>query len=157
MAGHSNGCMMSFAMGMKQSDMVAAVCCHSGVLMSNPSDDYDPRPTWFVHGEKDDVLPYDGLENYDGTGTYMPGAQEAFDYLSDLNGCSINSTTDFDGGYTQDAWNCTNGANVTLMTLTDAEHSPYIFYRETEIDTTLAAWEFCSGFELSEEPELDDF
>ena len=152
MAGHSNGCMMSFAMALKHSDLVAAVCCHAGNVLTKASDDYNPRPMWFVHGMKDDVVPYEGS----GTDLYFPGALDGFNYLSTLNGCnSTNTTVSFEEGNTRTASDCINDANIELMTLTDVEHRPYK-NMETQVDTTLAAWEFCSSYELSDEPVLDE-
>lgn len=45
-SGHSNGCMMAQAMAMLHSDLVAAVACHSGALLTPPASDYQPRPQW---------------------------------------------------------------------------------------------------------------
>jgi len=52
MAGHSNGCMASLSMAALYSDVVAAVCCHSGSLLTPFPSKYtdDPVPVWKVHG-----------------------------------------------------------------------------------------------------------
>jgi len=148
MAGHSNGCVASLSMAMKHSDLVAAVCCHSGILISEPSDDYIPTPIWFVHGILDDTIPYYGGEN--------PGAQDAYDYLFSRNGCQNTTLTLLlEEGDSQLANGCTNNASVELVSLVGAGHQPYPIFGQTTYETTLAAWEFCSSYESLIEPVLD--
>ena len=156
MAGHSNGCYMSLAMAMKHSDLVASVCCHAGVLLTAPSDDYIPTPIWFVHGTADDTVLYNGSESLsvDETIHWVPSIQSEFDYLTSLNGCTQSNTTSTIEGNIQYAYNCTNSATVEFMTLTDVGHIPYQGV-DTNFDTTSSAWKFCSSHESLVEPVLD--
>lgn len=168
MAGHSNGCMASLGMAMAHSDFVAAVCCHSGLLLTPPSDNYTPTPIWFVHGTDDEVLPYDGnsFEVF-GNEVFFPSLQRGFDFLRDLNGCGSgveNKTIDGGDGFilkTMD--DCNEGANVEMLTLWDVGHVPYSqtpsaiiddVNFDTQYNTTSAAWEFCSNYQSAQEPEL---
>jgi len=96
MAGHSNGCIASLAMAALYSDVVAAVCCHAGTLLTPfPSEDdddntYMPVPVWMAHGMKDTVIPYEGV-------TYMDFApfgsigfwssQDSMNYIAKKNEC----------------------------------------------------------------------
>ena len=154
MAGHSNGCMMAFAMAMKHSDFVAATCCHSGVLLTEAADDYTPTPIWFVFGAKDDIVPFNGTDNFQGLDFDMPSAQAGYDRLSSVNGCNGTNITVFEEGFTQSALGCTNNATIDFVTISDAFHFPFKDVGTT-YDTTLAAWNFCSSFELPDEPILD--
>ena len=65
-AGHSNGCMMAQRMAVAASDLVAAVGCHSGWLMTGSTGSatpsaptgYVPRSVMVVTGLSDRVVPY---------------------------------------------------------------------------------------------------
>lgn len=174
-SGHSNGCMMAQAMAMLHSDLVAAVCCHAGALLTPPASDYQPTPQWVVHGKKDDFVEYDGALLYSEIGVNMKfiPQQERFDYLSELNGCTSYESETLSGfedeGSVQRATNCTNNATVELVTLNDVSHYPYVDYNDNgpypdlnshpmtfDYESTEAAWSFCSSFESSAEPELVD-
>lgn len=143
MSGHSNGCMTSLGMAMKHSDLVAAVCCNAGSLLTFPAENYIPTPTWFSHGKLDKMQPYDGFEfHLEGRANYvMPGPQAEFNYLSILNGCASTNITVIDGGNIQRAWDCVNDANVELMALTFGWHM------NINRKITSSAWEFCSAHE----------
>jgi len=158
MAGHSNGCMVSMAMAMKHSDLVAAVCCHAGSILSAPANNYIPTPIWFAHGKLDEVLPFISGK------TENPGPQESFQHLSLVNGCNTSTTVEFyeDGeggtngtiGTIQTALGCTNDARIEFMALNEATHRAYkgLLY---DFDSTAAAWNFCSSYESAVEPNLD--
>ena len=94
MSGQSNGCMMAFSMAMKHSDLVAAVCCRAGLLLSIPSEDYIPTPIWFSRGKLDSLVLYNGTEVPGYGPTYvMPGPQAGYDYFRTINGCTnLNQT-----------------------------------------------------------------
>jgi len=142
-------------MAMKHSDLVAAVCCHAGALLTAPADDYIPTPIWFVHGTTDAAVLYNGTDSLgeNGLNYKMPGAQVGYDYLSSINGCTVTNSASFVEGNIQYASNCTNNADVELMTLTGVGHSPYKG-SDTSYDTTALAWEFCSSHEFFVEPVI---
>lgn len=173
--GHSNGCMMAQAMAMLHSDLVAAVACHSGPLLTPASASYDPTPMWNAQG-KIDIFSYDGEVRPEfNLNVKFPSMDARFEYLSGLNGCSSyeNKTlTGFsDEGFIQTASNCTNNATVEFVTLNNVGHYPFPNYDENnegsnldspnlypliDYESTKAAWEFVSNHELNEEPELMD-
>jgi poly(3-hydroxybutyrate) depolymerase len=142
MGGHSNGCMGALGMGAVYSDIVTAVCCHAGTLLTQPTATYTPIPTWIVHGKLDDMIwPQLGEETW------------SF-YGKDLNSClTTNTVTSMEGGgyVVQSHENCMNNATVTLVSLSQGGHNPFLHAFEwspgaisTTIDTTEMAWEFCS-------------
>jgi len=96
MAGHSNGCIASLAMAALYSDVVAAVCCHAGTLLTPfPSEDdddntYMPVPVWMAHGMKDTVIPYEGATFMDFAPFGSLGfwsSQDTMNYIAKKNEC----------------------------------------------------------------------
>jgi hypothetical protein len=161
MGGHSNGCSTGLAMAAVHSDMVAAVCCHSPVLVTPFPDDgsYSKQavPIWLAHGKKDGTVNYLGALN--GGNNYVPGAEQTNELLGVVNNCSGTTKVDSTDGnmaYSNivrvDCDN--NDARVELMSLKTAGHTPFmgadLFFGDmggaevTAIDTTQRAWEFCS-------------
>jgi poly(3-hydroxybutyrate) depolymerase len=157
MAGHANGCMGALGMGVTYSDVVAAVCCHSGALLTPIPETYHPIPTWIVYGKLDHVVWPQLVEE---TATH-------YQYVHNCS-CETDSvtttTTQLDGGvmhsycccHDDDDETCIhNATTTTMMTLVALDHSGHFpFYRAsesspgakmTEMDTTQMAWEFCSS------------
>lgn len=164
MAGHSNGCMASFGMAMEHSDLVAAVCCHAGALLTPPSENYSPTPTWFVHGTDDKTIPYYGatIEIPFLGDLFYPPQQDAFEHLRKLNGCSTVANTTIDDGFVLTTGDCDDEANVEFLSLSNVNHVPYsstgnsfLNLFNTTYNTTLAAWDFCSSYQSVQEPILD--
>jgi poly(3-hydroxybutyrate) depolymerase len=155
MAGHSNGCAESLSVAALHSDMVAAVCCHAGTAVTNFALDYSAVPIWMVSGEKDT----DWTSNPFVT---TLTAAEVYSSYADKNGCDVTETvTSIAGGSVKTRSNCSNGANVTAVSLTESGHRPYIEVNETSegasmttLDTTAMAWEFCSSFSKPVAPVL---
>eukprot|EP00540_Astrosyne_radiata_P003822 CAMPEP_0116855596 /NCGR_PEP_ID=MMETSP0418-20121206/19377_1 /TAXON_ID=1158023 /ORGANISM="Astrosyne radiata, Strain 13vi08-1A" /LENGTH=479 /DNA_ID=CAMNT_0004488769 /DNA_START=203 /DNA_END=1642 /DNA_ORIENTATION=+ len=165
MAGHSNGCMLAMAMAALQSDIVAAVCCHSGSVLTEPSPDYIATPVWRIHGSIDVTVPYGGRFIDDRNVQVFTGAIEGHRYWAEeANGCQKALETErfvrnFNVGNIRRYTDCTNGADVELVTVTGGGHNPYKklidFPLPTTFDTTAWAWDFCSSYSSSEEPILD--
>ena len=156
MAGHSNGCIASIAMGTIHSDLVAAVCCHVGVAQAPFPASYQATPMWVVQGTSDALIPYDGRD-------FTLSAQESYENIANANGCTSSKTTDVANGdstgrlFTSEG--CVNNASVEVLTLDSVGHFPY--YNEnirdegsvpTLIDTTQLAWDFCSRHSLDDPP-----
>jgi poly(3-hydroxybutyrate) depolymerase len=147
MGGHANGCMGALGMGATYSDVVAAVCCHSGALLTQPPETYSPVPTWLVSGRRDQLV-------------WPQLVDEASTYYMFVHNCSEKArVTPLDGGVMRSYETCTNNATVTLVSLDNSGHFP--FYRAsesspgasmTEMDTTQMAWEFCSSYAKDEIP-----
>jgi poly(3-hydroxybutyrate) depolymerase len=165
MAGHSNGCITSLSMAALHSDMVAAVCCHAGVSVTDFAADYSAVPVWMAYGAKDTDLPAEGRSF--GDPFFVPGPPAVFSLFADKNGCEATenvSSLDEGGnvvGNVKTRSNCDNGKDVTFVTLFDSGHTPYKGSDEnsvgasvTTVDTSAMAWEFCSRFSLSEAPDL---
>ena len=174
LSGHSNGCISSLTMAAVQSDLVAAVCCHAGVVaQASFPDSYQPTPIWvLVHGTMDFLLPYHGFSD---TSVYgfpqysMLGALETHDVFAKANGCNISTSkiieiaTPDNKKVTQYiSSDCVNNSTVLeLVSLGDVGHNPYLNFAPIEngtvpikVDTTQLAWKFCSQHSLDVEPEL---
>jgi len=132
MAGHSNGCMTSLSMAAQHSDIVAAVCCHSGFPVTPVAENYRPVPIWLIHGQQDTIVPYDGLF---WPGVVNPGARDLYlmpvpsaaEYFADKNGCNLEEATTLeveDGGIsTKYSAKCDRKADVELVTMPNSGHS----------------------------------
>jgi len=163
MAGHSNGCMTSLAMAAKHPEMVAAVCCHAGALITPfDSEGYaeSPVPIWLVHGAKDTTIPYEGRSVETPQGVFgWWSVPDTGRYLRTVNGCTgesvrqlTNETTGEVLGSVRTGTGCVGDATVEILTLDESGHQPYptIFFPEsggsaTTVATTPMAWEFCSA------------
>jgi polyhydroxybutyrate depolymerase len=155
MAGQSNGCIASLAMAATHSDLVTGVACHAGKSATPFAEDYIPVPTFIVHGVKDGELPYGEIS--DGNGVGFASTPDQFKAIADRNGCAEDILTEMlpDGeGKVETRTGCTNNADVTLVTLDNAGHSPYLGVESgqelnpgslpTTIDTSQLAWDFLS-------------
>lgn len=165
LAGHSNGCIASLAMAAHHSDMVAGVCCHAGTAVGDLPPGYAPTPILTVHGALDRRVPYE-KEVELRPGRAMLSAVQTHAIFAAANGCRNRTETEY--GRTNQTYrllqstNCTDGADVVLLTLPTAGHAPYlgmIYGLEEEeeaprIDTTQMAWDFCSAHSLRSAPSL---
>ena len=169
MAGYSNGCMSSLSVAALHSDIVAAVCCHAGTLLTPFAKDYVPVPTWLVHGGLDATVPIDGANLFLGYG--FPPPPEVANRIADKNGCDVdvvesdvtdNSTAVAGTSYKRSS-NCKNNATVELVVLPRSGHMPFLGAEEAEglegsintaVDTTSMAWEFCSSHSKASIPPV---
>lgn len=165
--GHSNGCIASMALAAVYSESIAAVACYGGSLVTEFAANYSATPVFSVHGLLDGEIPLDGLEFgslLDGVVGVLPATRDVFHYVADKNGCSPdilwdNTTLGADVGTIQSRVGCTNDANVTLVLLNTAGHTPYLGANDdlslnpgampTTVDTTAMGWEFISQFRLA--------
>ena len=166
LAGHSNGCMMAQRLAAELSDMIAAVCCHAGVLMgvdvppntitATGSASYVPTPVWTVHGDDDTIVNY-----YGGTTGPLGEIASAEDNLATwakANQCSdYKLVNDTSGMYATHVYSgCYRNTTVEMVQLFGVGHFPYKETNvpnisETDIDTTQLAKEFCFKYR-SEQP-----
>jgi hypothetical protein len=138
-------------MAASYSDLVTGVACHAGKSLTSFADDYSPVPTFFVHGLKDSQVPYDALSI---SAVGFASTPDQFRAIADRNGCTQEMLTEqlLDGEGTVQTWTaCVNDADVTLVTLNNAGHNPYLGMDSddvgsvpTTIDTTALAWDFLS-------------
>jgi poly(3-hydroxybutyrate) depolymerase len=171
MAGHSNGCMASLTMAALHSDLVAAVCCHAGTLITPYPTEYTPVPTFMVHGMKDNTVAFDGATFADfppfGEIGYL-SIPDVANYIANKNNCDadIKEMDVFNGtGISYKRTNCTNNADVEIIALFEDGHFPYLTQasqlfdpttQSTTIDTTSMAWEFCSSYSKQQEQETQE-
>ena len=170
MAGHSNGCIASLTMAALHSDLVTAVCCHAGTLVTPYPTEYTPVPTFMVHGMKDSTIPFDGATILD----FPPFGEIGFlsipdvaNYIANKNNCDadiIEMDVSNGTGVSYKRTNCTNNADVEIIALFEDGHFPYLTLgngfdpavQTTTIDTTSMAWEFCSSYSKQQEQETQE-
>lgn len=156
MAGHSNGCVASLAMAAMHSDLVTGVACHAGKSVTPFAEDYTPVPTFIVHGLKDIDFTYAEVVLTDGAdGIRFASTQDQFKTIADRNACAediLTTQLPDEEGKVETRTGCTNNADVTLVTLNNAGHNPFLGEESpadpgslpTTIDTTQLAWDFLS-------------
>jgi len=141
MAGHSNGCMASLTMAAMHSDVVAAVCCHAGTLLTPFPSNYSPVPIWMAHGMKDTTVAFNGSTLVDFAPFGSIGfwsTEDVVNYIANKNECEDEdedelvllaedntTTTATTVGTTFKRTNCTNNADVELVALLESGHLPY--------------------------------
>jgi len=160
MAGHSNGCIASIAMAALHSDVVAAVCCHAGTVITPFPSDYSPVPIWMAFGMKDEDVPAEGSIYADLglLGLYgLWSVHDTMNYIASRNNCEEELDEPLNLGENVTSYKrtkCTNNANVEMVALFESGHMPYspvpnsMFssFAETTVDTTALAWNFCSSY-----------
>jgi len=112
-AGHSNGCMMGQSMAAQESDLVAAVCCHAGVLESDVASNYKPTPIHVAHGDLDLVVPFN--HTWQSFNLTTPdNAVDNFRFWGNMNGCKkMDTIVDDSNLYSTHSFSdCNNNANV---------------------------------------------
>lgn len=148
MAGHSNGCMAAMSMAVLHSDVVTAVCCYSGALLTPFADTYSPVPVMDLHGSLDDVVPVNGSTQFHPLAFTM-------NKFADKNDCDAEVIeTDVENGIgkTYRRTNCTNNADVQKTLLFEAGHLPFRKLGGSSIDTTQIAWDFCKSYSKDHVP-----
>ena len=164
-AGHSNGCMMGQNMASQASDLVAAVCCHSGILVSDIASSYKPTPIHVVHGELDLIVPFN--HSWQGFDIAPDNAVDSFRFWGDTNGCKkMDTTVDDSNLYSTHSFSdCNDNANVQLLQVFNGGHTPYLGVNYTSpgespdveitnVDTTMLSWDFCSQYQSESKPTL---
>ena len=133
--GLSNGCAMAQRLAAEASDVFAGAACMSMYLLSDLPASYTPIPVMEVHGTADTVVEYqEGKWN---------GAIKNFEYWRIRNGCVGESDVVWreDGHELLRASECTNGADVALLTVFEAGHLPYTGM-SLDLNTSEIAWSF---------------
>jgi polyhydroxybutyrate depolymerase len=136
--GLSNGCSMTQRLANEASDMIAAAACMSLHLLVPKSTDYAPVSVMTIMGTDDDLY----YANED-----MTGAKENFEQWKSMNNCTGEYEVTWTSGNSV-AWtyqDCENDTEVALVTIDGGGH---ILYEgeDTEINTTIIAWEFMKRF-----------
>jgi len=132
-AGHSNGGFMSYRMACEKPERLGAIASLAGSGYPNASDCSSTTPVSVlqIHGENDSTIPYIGSEWY-------PGAEELVERWAARNGCDLDAGTsdkaldlvDSLAGDETEVLNytkgCTQPTEVSLWTITDGPHVPYV-------------------------------
>jgi len=168
-AGHSNGCMMGQSMAIQHSNIVAAVCCHAGILVNTndiPYDNYNPTPIQTVMGDLDMLVPFNHTTPW-GTNSLIQNAVQNFEFWGTINNCTNKTTTVDDNNIykTHTYSECMNNATIQMLQVLGAGHWPYkginlsnseiaLKIVNTAVDTTMLSWDFCSRYMLDVDPTL---
>jgi len=132
--GHSNGGFMAYRVACEHSELVAAVASLAGMPHQDRSlcQPEHPVSVLHIHGTADDVIPYQGADNW----REFPSAEETVARWRDLNGCGEPADTsaaplDLDSEVpgaetTVVAYRdgCRDGSQVALWTIQDGDHVP---------------------------------
>ncbi|MFC1642996.1 hypothetical protein ACFL5O_09995 [Myxococcota bacterium] len=80
-----------------------------------------PISVAIVHGEKDDVFPYEGGKP--GDKELGLGAKEMAGHYLKAKKCTGDPKTDRDAKFTKDAYQCPDGSEVSLFSVPELGHS----------------------------------
>ncbi len=161
-SGHSNGCAMTHKLANEASEVFAAVGCMALYLLEDPDPTYTPVPLIEVHGLLDQIIPYGA--SYPSSLYFdqsLDGEEGAIQNIIDwgeMNGCEGGTLpTIFEENFDYSIMgydNCDEGADVQLVTLNFAAHSPYpansyFIDNPTNVNTVQIVWEFLNRFAKS--------
>ena len=126
-AGHSNGGMMAYRLGVDLADEIAGIGVSAGLLgKSFAGDNPGARPVTLVafHGKADRTVPYDGGE---GDMNYRPGylsAPASVDSFARRDGCEgAAKTSRTDGNVVEMSYSgCDGGSAVVFVTVNNLSH-----------------------------------
>lgn len=145
LVGHSNGGFMSYRMACDRPDLIAGIVNLAGAAHGDavPCDVGEAVSILHIHGDADDVVPYEGTAAY-------PGAIESVTEWADRDGCAgaledagtVDIERRLDGAETvaETTAGCPAGVGVDLWTIVDGSHLPALSDNfRTEIWEWLAA------------------
>lgn len=173
-AGHSNGCMTSLSMAAVHSDLVAAVSCHAGTMLTPFAQDYIATPIWMVIGTADPLVSYNGGNNNFWWSWMYPSSETVFSLFANANQCNFTDTQIVNPAPGSNAnkysrfkgTSCKDDANVVLLALDNVGHNPYLgdssedvpigIRQPVTLDTTQMGWDFMRTHSLKDVPNLDD-
>ena len=125
-AGHSNGGMMAYRLGVDLDDKIAGVGVSAGLLGKKFAADPTPIPVTLVafHGKADDVVPYDGSDgdlHYHRRYLSAPASVAAFASRDGCDGAS--EKTSADGNVVEKTYSgCDRGSAVVFITINNLTH-----------------------------------
>jgi polyhydroxybutyrate depolymerase len=126
--GFSNGGMMSYLLGCRLSDRIAAIAPVSGALTVDDCSPSRPVPLITFHGTTDAGVPYEGgvssnPANPEGPPVFKPVLSE-ISFWAALDGCDENSTKTVTKDVTLQSYaGCADGTEVLLYTIKNGTHS----------------------------------
>ena len=125
-AGHSNGGMMAYRLGIALSEKIAGIGVSAALLGRQFAGQITTSPVTLVaiHGKADNIVPYDGS---DGDYRYRAGflsAPESVEDFARRNGCNGSLvTTRANGNVLEKTYSgCDHGSAVVFVTVNDLTH-----------------------------------
>ena len=129
LVGHSNGAYLAHRFACEHADRVSAIATLAGTLPADTSgcDPSGPVSVLHIHGDADDVVPYDG-------GQGGASASDTAEVWADLNGCDptpdeppaldLSTLPGDETTAIRFARGCRDGRSVVLWTIRDGGHVP---------------------------------
>jgi polyhydroxybutyrate depolymerase len=145
-AGYSNGGMMAYGLANYKSELIAAVASVSGVMLDCTEPSNHPMPVLHLHGTSDQVLPYNGNNDWNST-------QSTLDYWINFNNTNTNPdlTIDNNGGMTIEHYVYNLGDSSVSV-----EHYKYIGGNHVWFNATFngqnaseLVWNFVSRYDIN--------
>jgi len=152
---------MSQALANEASDVITAVACVAMYFIGNESPSYSPIPVMEVHGFLDEIAHYSNLMGTgvvfdyvlgvsDGGTSWNTGAIQNLFLWKEMNECSgsIPDRNEESLYYNiQGFTDCTNGAEVALVTIHAGTHDAYSggLGNGGTVDTAQIIWDFLSN------------
>jgi polyhydroxybutyrate depolymerase len=163
--GFSNGAGMTFTLGVKLSDRIAAIAPVSSHCVISHPDLKRPVPTIYIVGTADPLNPIDGglAANPWGPKTYKPPYADSLNiWLNAVHADPSNATTNDDNGVTTKTYHGAGGCPVIYITIDGQGHEwpghrrvlPLILTGRnvTTFDATDRIWDFLKSQTLKHTP-----
>ncbi len=146
--GYSNGGMFSYALACYHSDLIAAVGAVSGTMLDLDCTPSHPMPVIILHGTSDDVLPYNGSDDYN-------SVEAILNFWNDFNntGTSPVENSVDDNGTTIEHYRYThknNEVSVEHYKIIGGDHLWFDLNYQGS-NTGELIWNFVSGYTINDE------
>lgn len=143
--GFSAGAAMTYTIGCRLSDRVAAIAPVAGTMDLDTCQPTNPVSVMEIHGTTDLELLYDGGV-VDGNGAVTPSTPSILQKWASLDGCTDSQPPEKQGGVDMMRWTgCSAGTSVALTTVEGGSHNwygPQQDGADAAIDATRAVWQF---------------
>jgi polyhydroxybutyrate depolymerase len=144
--GFSNGGMMSYGLAHHKSNLIAAVASVSGAMLDAESLPTHPMPVLIIHGTEDNVIPYDGSNDYN-------SVESTLNYWMNFNKIDSlsQSNTMISGNNTIQYFSYENGKNgvsVEHYKINQGGHEWFNLNYEGQ-NTSELIWNFFSKYDIN--------
>ena len=144
--GYSNGGMMAYGLANYKSNLIAAVASVSGVMLDCTGPTSHPMPVVHLHGTSDDVLPYNGNNDWSST-------QSTLDYWINFNNTIISPTVNSDnsGGMPIEHYVYDQGDNSVSVEHYKFIGGNHVWFSATYQgqNTSEIVWNFVSKYDIN--------